>query len=464
MKALLRVLAILLVAASSSWGATLAFGPFGDVRLQGREHDPSMVAIVLSDAAGWGAVEEEMARMAGDAGALVVGVDVQEYFARATAKGLEPNVSFELESLSKYAQKAAGLPNLSRSNSNSFAAWGGGAGAGIVYASLVQAPADTFLGGVSLGFRPWLPLALPFGIGRGLTWERVEGGIRYDAFTKAELAWTVIQAEADPVMGADDVWGFVQGMRGVGLHVLTGADGYADPALWRGRLAPALKAATPSRPGPPPAPAGGVGDLPLIEVRPVATATGTLAILVTGDGGWAGIDKDIAAILVKNGIGVIGLDSMKYFWTRRTPEAAGADLARVMRHYQAAWGGKDFSLIGFSLGADALPPMIANLPPDLRGTIRQVALLAPSRNVELEFHVSDWIHDDEASQDIALLPEVRRIQPLPLLCVHGRDETSSLCTELSPEEATIRPLPGSHHFDGDFAGAAALILEHLRQP
>jgi type IV secretory pathway VirJ component len=459
MRALLTVLTLLACMADAAWGKDLAFGPFGDVRILGREHDPSMVAIVLSDAQGWGAVEEEMARMAGDAGSLVVGVDVQEYFARATAKGLEPNVSFELESLSKYAQKASGLPSLSRP-----LLLGHGAGAGIVYASLVQAPADTFLGGVSLGFRPRLPLALPFGIGRGLTWERVEGGIRYDAFTKTGLPWTVIQAEADPVMGADDVWDFVQGMRGVGLHVLTGAAGYADPALWRERLALALKTATAGRPGPPPAQPGGVGDLPLIEVRPAAQGTGTLAILVTGDGGWAGIDKDIAAILAKNGIGVIGLDSMKYFWTRRTPEGAGADLARIMRHYLAAWGGKDFSLIGFSLGADALPPMIANLPPDLRRTVRQVALLAPSRNVELEFHVSDWIHDDEAAQDIALLPEVRRIQPVPLLCVHGRDEKSSLCTELSPQEATIRSLPGSHHFDGDYAGVAALILEHLRRP
>lgn len=459
MRALLAVFALLACIADAAWGASLAFGPFGEVRLQGREHDPAMVAIVLSDAAGWGAVEEEMARLAGDAGVLVVGVDVKEYFARATAKGLEPNVSFELESLSKYAQKASGLPSLSRPF-----LLGHGAGAGIVYASLVQAPADTFVGGVSLGFRPWLPLALPFGIGRGLTWERVEGGIRYDAFTKADLAWTVIQAEADPSMSADDVWGFVQGMRGVGLHVLTGADGYADPALWRERLALALKTAAAGRPEPAPVPSGGVGDLPLIEIRPVAPATGTLAILVTGDGGWAGIDKDIAAILAKNGIGVIGLDSMKYFWTRRTPEGAGADLARIMRHYLAAWGGKDFSLIGFSLGADALPPMIANLPPDLRRTVRQVVLLAPSRNVELEFHVSDWIHDDEAAQDIALLPEVRRIQPVPLLCVHGRDEKSSLCTELSPQEATIRSLPGSHHFDGDYAGVAALILEHLRRP
>ena len=193
------------------------------------------------------------------------------------------------------------------------------------------------------------------------------------------------------------------------------------------------------------------------------TASNTLAVFVTGDGGWAGIDKDIAAILADSGIGVVGLDSMKYFWTKRTPEGAGADLARIMRHYLAAWGAKRVVLIGFSLGADALPPMVNNLPPDLRGTVRQISLLAPSRFVELEFHVSDWLHDDEAAQDIALLPEVRRLAPIPLLCLYGQEEKSSLCHELSPDEATIVALPGSHHFNGDYARVAALILEHLRK-
>ena len=108
--------------------------------------------------------------------------------------------------------------------------------------------------------------------------------------------------------------------------------------------------------------------------------------------------------------------------------------------------------------------MIASLPGDLREKVRQVTLLAPSKFVELEFHVGNWLLDDEVAQDIALLPEIRKLEPVPMLCVYGQKEESSLCTDLHPDQATIISLPGGHHFDGDYAKVAALILEHLRQP
>lgn len=466
MKGLIRLaalLALLLQAVPAPAGGLpaagpLAFGPFGELILRGRQTDPSMVAIVLSDDSGWDKTEEELARVAGEAGALVAGVDVQRYFANVARENYEPNVSLELESMSKYVQKSLGLPRLTAP-----LLIGHGAGAGIVYASLVQAPAGTFPAGVSLGFRPELKLTQPFGFGRGLTWTRTAGGVRYEPFAKAELPWTVVQAQNDPVFPESALRGFTDGMKGVRLKILPDATDYADTALWRDIVREAVEAHVQHEPDLNAGHRGDVDDLPLVEVPAEGQASDTLAVFVTGDGGWAGIDKDIAALLAKSGVGVVGLDSMKYFWTRRTPQGAGADLSRIMRHYLAAWGSKRVVLIGFSLGADALPPMVNNLPPDLRGTVRQISLLAPSRFVELEFHVSDWLHDDEAAQDIALLPEVRKLAPIPLLCLHGQEEESSLCRELGPDEATIVTLPGSHHFNGDYTRVAALILDHLRK-
>lgn len=461
MRGLIRLvafLALLAQAVPALAGELPVFGPFGEIILRGRLTDPALVAIVLSDDSGWGETEEELARVAGQAGALVAGVDVKRYFANVARENYEPNVSFELESMSKYVQKSLSLPRLTAP-----LLIGHGAGAGIVYASLAQAPAGTFPAGVSLGFRPELKLAQPFGVGRGLTWTRTAGGIRYEPFAKADLPWTVVQAQSDPVFPEAALRDFIGGMNGVRPKILSGAAAYADADAWHDVVREAVAAhaqADPARQGERP---DDVTDLPLVEVPAKGQASDTLAVFVTGDGGWAGIDKDIAAILADSGIGVVGLDSMKYFWTRRTPEGAGADLARIMRHYLAAWGAKRVVLIGFSLGADALPPMVNNLPPDLRGTVRQISLLAPSRFVELEFHVSDWLHDDEAAQDIALLPEVRRLAPIPLLCLYGQEEKSSLCHELSPDEATIVALPGSHHFNGDYARVASLILEHLRK-
>lgn len=454
----LAVLLALLAQAGPGLAGPLVFGPFGELVLRGRQTDPAMVAIVVSDDGGWGETEEELARIAGEAGALVAGVDAKRYFANVASENYEPNVSFELESMSKFVQKSLGLPRLTAP-----LLIGHGAGAGIVYASLAQAPAGTFPAGLSLGFRPELKLAQPFGIGRGLTWKRTGGGIRYEPFAKAQIPWTVIQAQNDPVFPETALRGFIDGMDGVRTEILTGAAGYGDTAAWRDLVRETLTAHAQASPARRTESLGDVDDLPLVEVPASAQASDTLAVFVTGDGGWAGIDKDIAAILADSGIGVVGLDSMKYFWTKRTPEGAGADLARIMRHYLAAWGKKRAVLIGFSLGADALPPMVNNLPPDLRGTVRQISLLAPSKFVELEFHVSDWLHDDEAAQDIALLPEVRRLEPIPLLCLYGQEEKSSLCQDLKPDEATIVSLPGSHHFNGDYARAASLILEHLRK-
>ena len=168
MKTLFWVLLLVTCAAHAASGAALSFGPFGELVLRGREKDPGMITILLSDAEGWGSVEEEMAKVAGDAGALVIGVDMKRYFAHIEQKQYEPNVSNELEAMSKYVQKTLALPKL-----RAAVLMGHGAGGGVVYASLVQAPAQTFLGGVSLGFRPGLPVTQSFGVGRGLLWKGV---------------------------------------------------------------------------------------------------------------------------------------------------------------------------------------------------------------------------------------------------------------------------------------------------
>lgn len=459
MKTLIWFCMLMSCTITAALGAPLTFGPFGELVLRGQKENPGMIAILLSEAEGWGAVEEEMARIVGDAGALVIGVDSRRYFDHVAAKNYEPNISYELESMSKFVQKSLSLPQLSTP-----VLLGHAAGACLVYTSLVQAPQGTFYGGVSLGFRPGVPLSQPFGIGRGLLWKRLEKEIRYDATTRFDLPWTVIQAEQDPEFPEASAREFIQGMRGVTLHGLPGARGYADFASWRQPLEQILKTLHAAHAVQTSERSRGIADLPLIEVPPTGPKTDSLAVFITGDGGWAGIDKDIAGILAKNGIGVVGLDSLRYFWTRRTPEGGGADLARIMRYYLEAWNKQRVILIGFSLGADALPPMAANLPPELRHAVRQVTLLAPSKYVELEFHVSDWMHDEEAEQDIALLPEVRKLESVPLLCVYGQNEEQSLCLELRPDEATIKSLPGSHHFNGAYSKVATLILEHLKRP
>jgi type IV secretory pathway VirJ component len=59
-------------------------------------------------------------------------------------------------------------------------------------------------------------------------------------------------------------------------------------------------------------------DLPLFEI-PAQKPGDTLAVFLTGDGGWAQLDRSVAALLAQKGVAVVGLSSLKYFWHARTP-------------------------------------------------------------------------------------------------------------------------------------------------
>jgi len=207
---------------------------------------------------------------------------------------------------------------------------------------------------------------------------------------------------------------------------------------------------------------GSVDDLPLVEVPATSgsPATDLLAVLVTGDGGWAGIDKSIGRYLSERGIPVIGVDSLRYFWAKKTPTIVAADLEGVLRRYLTRWGKRRVLLIGYSLGAEGALFMADGLPPDLKRRLALLAMLGPEPDTDLEVHVGEWIGlSDEG--DYPLAPVAARLGAVPLLCVYSaREKANSLCPQLG--NATVVPLPGNHHFDDDYQRVGATILEHVR--
>ena len=114
----------------------------------------------------------------------------------------------------------------------------------------------------------------------------------------------------------------------------------------------------------PPAPVA-LGNLPVIEVpaRAGAPPTDLLAIILSGDGGWAGLDKEVAQALAEHGIPVAGLDSLRYFWSARTPQRLAGDIDRMIRYYLEHFGKQRVLLIGYSQGADVLPFAVNRLAP-----------------------------------------------------------------------------------------------------
>jgi type IV secretory pathway VirJ component len=200
--------------------------------------------------------------------------------------------------------------------------------------------------------------------------------------------------------------------------------------------------------------------LPLVEVPATKGVSDTLVVFVSGDGGWAAIDKSISKVLADNGLPVIGLNALQYFWTKRTPDVAARDLQTICDRYLAEWKKGRLLFVGYSRGADVLPAMISRLSPETQSKIRLIALLGPSPTVQFEFHVADWLHS--SAKGVAVKPEVDKLHAHPILCLSGADDKDSLCPSLARPNVNIVTLKGAHHFDGGYEKLGHIILEQLK--
>ncbi|HEY7996387.1 MAG TPA: AcvB/VirJ family lysyl-phosphatidylglycerol hydrolase, partial [Steroidobacteraceae bacterium] len=201
-----------------------------------------------------------------------------------------------------------------------------------------------------------------------------------------------------------------------------------------------------------------IGDLPVQEVAASGNAA-EFALLLTGDGGWAGLDQELAARLAASGVPTVGLNSLKYFWKARTPEEATRDVARILRHYLAAWHKERVLLIGYSFGADVLPFVVNRLPAELRAHIVSVSLLGIDASASFEVRLSDWVGGEDAGLQTG--PEVTRLG-LPVLCLYGAGEQDSICPGLPPGSATREQVGTGHHFGGEYGTLAERILSFAR--
>jgi type IV secretory pathway VirJ component len=207
-------------------------------------------------------------------------------------------------------------------------------------------------------------------------------------------------------------------------------------------------------------PARAADELPLILEAPKSAGTG-LAVLVSGDGGWAAIDVGVSEALLSAGYGVVGLDASRYFKAKRTPTEFAADLESISRQYSTAWQRQELLLIGYSRGADLLPFAVTRLDKSLGDRLQAVVLLGPATFSSFTFHFADLWSNQRRSDTIETLPEAQRISHR-IICVYGSEEADSLCPQLphDPRYTSVE-LPGGHHFDGDYRGLGNRVLELL---
>ncbi|MBC8721026.1 virulence factor family protein [Paraburkholderia sp. 31.1] len=388
---------------------TVPGGRYGDVRVTQPEGPLRGFVVLYSQASGWSAADQQSADALAKAGAMTVGVDTAHYAANLAAKketchqlvGDAEALSHQLERQSQSSRYFAPIVA------------GTGQGATLAMHVLEQAPSNTIAGAVS-----------------------VDADHTLDARFEP--------CPPDPTVIRDKVPGFVE----------KASTGNADRARLVALLTPHLQPVSIS--------ADDVSDLPLIEL-PAAHPNGLMAIVISGDGGWRDLDKTIAQALQKDGVSVVGWDSLRYFWSEKPPAQTSRDLARVMQTYGERWHAQHIALIGYSFGADVLPFAYNRLPQAQRDKVSLISLLGFAPDADFQIRVGGWLGMPASDKALNVRPELTHVPPSIVQCFYGESETDTLCPALDKTGVEVIRTTGDHHFGRDYNALEQRILAAFKK-
>lgn len=322
---------------------------------------------------------------------------------------------------------------------------GVGAGGGFAYGALAQSPENTVAGAVTLGFDTATGTARPF-CPETKSVARADG--RFDiapGFVPSEdeplrsglvAPLTALATAPDPVLSE-----ITAGAHAADPRIVSG-DGVREAAIAALDLATAAATAD--------------GSVP-VEVIDPACQTDTMAVILSGDGGWRDLDKTIGERMAARGIGVVGVDSLAYFWSRKDPPQIGHDLGTLIARYQAMWKARHVLLVGYSFGADVLPASWPHMPEAARSAVGLIALLGFSPRADYEISIGAYLGTGSGDADT-----VAAAAGLPLdrvICVEGEEEgADSACSAPVFNAAERITTTGGHHFDGDYVALADRLI------
>ena len=319
---------------------------------------------------------------------------------------------------------------------------GTGMGAAVVYAALAQSPDATVAGAASDGFTTRVATRLPLCEGAPHQ-PAAAGGFEYGP---APLpGWWKVGVPADKAQAAA-AFAAEAGAHDAVVQVADGTLGDRLAALLEGPLAAATQET--------------LEGIPLVPL-PVTEPGRLMAVIYSGDGGWRDIDKDIAGALQAKGIPVVGVDSLRYFWSEKTPQEVAADLGTIIGHYSQAWRRPDVLLIGYSFGAAILPYAYNRLSEDDRAQVTRMSLLGMSDSADFVIHVTGWLGVNSHEGSVPTEPEVAKLPLAKVQCFYGAEEEDTICPKPLLQSAQIIKTAGGHHFDGDYEKLADEIIAGL---
>ncbi len=398
------------------------------------------VAFLFSDMTGWAAPDDRLAEALRSEGIATLGVDLPGYLQRL--EGLPDRCVYLIADIERMAHEIGRATGAAQYPAPILA--GTGAAGGLALTLMVQTPAATIGGTVVTD--PTVSVPLRKRLCSPAPWTQTGEGPVYDvsALTLVNPVDIGLTDQASPEQRARS--GAVAA-RDPDAVVVTdpappGPDGLRDRILAMvDRMSSAVDA------------------LPLVDL-PTRPTHDTMAIVLSGDGGWRDIDKSIAESLRGNGVPTVGLDALRYFWRKRTPEETATDLATIINAYARDWEVRHVALIGFSFGANVLPDSYLALDPATQAKVSLVSLLSLSSRADWEITVSGWL-GSQGADATPVAPGLARLPAGLVQCIHGTQDRESLCPDLAGRGMEVVGLPGGHHFNGDYDRVAAEILAGL---
>ena len=403
---------------------------------------------MISGDGGWKSGVIAFSQTFSEMNSLVIGVDILQYFKNLRLRTDECyNVAADFVQLATDVEKKYDFPDFKPP-----VLMGYSSGATLVYGILAQSRPGTFIGGISVGFCPDIELPKMLCEINGLTVKTDIPGKRYILQPDEKLgnSWIVLNGKLDKICNYPDVVEFLAKTKGAELISLPkvghGFSKWSDfMPQWKDAFARLIKNYEKGKPSE--VNIDQVKNIPLVITNSkYQDKEAPAALLISGDGGWYGFEQSIADNLATRGIPTIGLDSKKYFWSRRTPEETASDIAKVLSFYAKEWGREKFLLVGYSLGAEIVPFIVNRLPEELKSEIESAVLLSPATTTDFEIHISNMLGMGNRQNTYNTLDEIIKMQSIPTLIIFGEGEKTQIPELLKDTRVTIRKIPGDHHY------------------
>ncbi len=410
-----------------------------DVPLLQPNGKPTGIAILVSQKGGLGADDEAMTKLLLDRDFLVLTVDLEKW-----RKELDQDTGectyfvSDLEGVAKEAQRMISVDTYMHP-----VVIGIGEGGVMSYASVADAPAATLAGAVVVDPSVALKTKLPSC--EGADYETVAGeGFSYSYDADLPNPATIVREKPDPDPKGPPSAGFFLAQEKIAA---TKAERFAIAADAAVDIAKEDASAE---------------SLPIVDVPASNGQAKYLAVFFSGDGGWRDIDKSVGDIIAKEGVHVVGVDSLRYFWALRKPEDISNDIKRIVAKADPT-GKLPVVLLGYSFGANTIPFSWPYLSQSLQDRVSLVGLIGTEETTPFQVSVGAWLGmggDNEVAPAVAKLPLNK------VLCVYGSEEDDTACTNPSLAAVQKIELQGDHHYDEKYDMLAAKLMEAIaaRQP